>query len=140
MAVGHVYVFPGFLTPVNLLAQLFFPKLLTTFLTCFSRGERREYAEKKFCLNRVSNSQPPGHESDTLTIEPPGRGGDNTGFMRTVHIKINLHGKCNQGLQWQLLLEPSWTCSPNVVLTGHVPRRLDLSNMTHYPSPYASDK
>ena len=25
-------------------------------------------------LNRGSNSQPPGHESDTLTTEPPGRG------------------------------------------------------------------
>ena len=44
------------------------------FLTCFSRGERRKYARKKSCLNRGSNSQPPGHESDTLTTEPPGRG------------------------------------------------------------------
>ena len=29
---------------------------------------------KKVCLNRVSNSKPPGHESDTLTTEPPVRG------------------------------------------------------------------
>ena len=34
MAVGDAYVFLGFLTPV--LTQLFFPKPLTTFLTCFS--------------------------------------------------------------------------------------------------------
>ena len=72
MAVGDAYVFPGFLTPV--LTQLFFPKPLTTFLTCFCRGERRKYAGKKSRLNRGSNSQPPGHESDTLTTEPPGRG------------------------------------------------------------------
>ena len=69
MAVGDAYVFPGFLTPV--LTQLFFPKPPTTFLTCFCRGERREHAGKKSRLNRGSNSQPPGHESDTLTTEPP---------------------------------------------------------------------
>ena len=72
MAVDDGYVFPGFLTPV--LTQLFFPKPPTTFLTCFCRGERRKYAGKKSRLNRGSNSQPLGHESDTLTTEPPGRG------------------------------------------------------------------
>ena len=45
MAVGDAYVFPGFLTPV--LTQLFFPKPLTTFLTCFCRGERRKYTGRK---------------------------------------------------------------------------------------------
>ena len=73
MAVGGAYVFPGFLTPV--LTQLFFPKPPTTFLTCFCRGERRKYAGKKSRLNRGSNSQPPGHESDMLTTEPPVWGG-----------------------------------------------------------------
>ena len=72
MAVGDAHVFPGFLTPV--LTQLFFPKLPTAFLTRFCRGERRKYAGKKVGLIRGSNSQPPGHESDTLTTEPPGRG------------------------------------------------------------------
>ena len=52
-------------------SQLFFPKPPSTFLTCFCRGERRKYARKKTCLNRGSNSQPPGHESYTLTTEPP---------------------------------------------------------------------
>ena len=47
-----------------------FPKPQTTFLTCFSRGERRKYAGKKVCFKRVSNSQPAGHESDTHTTEP----------------------------------------------------------------------
>ena len=72
MAVGDAYVFPGFLTPV--LTQLFFPKPPTTFLTCFCRRERQKYAGKKSRLNRGSNSQPPGHESDTFNTEPPGRG------------------------------------------------------------------
>ena len=72
MAIGDAHVFPSFITQV--LTQLFFPKPPTTFLTCFCRGERRKYAGKKSSLNRGSNSQPPGHESDTLTTEPPGRG------------------------------------------------------------------
>ena len=66
---GDAYVFPGFLKPV--LTQLFFPKPLTTFFTCFCRGERQQNAGKKKCLNLGSNSQPPGHESDMLTTEPP---------------------------------------------------------------------
>ena len=49
----------------------FFPKQPTTFLTCFSIVERQKKARKKVCLNRVSNSQPTGHGSDTLTTEPP---------------------------------------------------------------------
>ena len=69
MAVGDAYVFPGLLTPV--LTQLFFPKPPTTFLTCFCGGERRKYAGKKCRLNRGSNSQPPGHEFDTLATEQP---------------------------------------------------------------------
>ena len=36
------------------------------------RGESTP--ERKFGLNRVSNSQPPGHESDSFTTEPSGRG------------------------------------------------------------------
>ena len=68
MAVGDAHVFPGFLTPV--LKQLFFPKPPTTCLTCFCRGERQKYTGKKSRLNWGSNSQPPGHESDTLTTKP----------------------------------------------------------------------
>ena len=68
MKVGDAHVFPGFLTP--LLTHLPFPKQLTTFLTCLSRGERRKNAGKKVRLNRVSNSQPPSHKSDTSTTEP----------------------------------------------------------------------
>ena len=52
---------------------VFFPKC-TTFLMCFSRDERQKYAGEKVHLDRVSNSQPPGHKSDTLTVEPPRQG------------------------------------------------------------------
>ena len=69
MVVGDAHVFPGVLTPV--LTQLFFPKQLTTFLTCFYRGERGKYARKKVHLNWGSNSQSPGGESNTLTTESP---------------------------------------------------------------------
>ena len=84
MAVGDAYVFPGFLTPV--LTQLFFPNTPTTFLTCFCKGERRKYATKKSRLIRGSNSQPPGHESDTLTTEPPGRGVRKGGIAFYIYI------------------------------------------------------
>ena len=83
MAVGDARVFPGFLTPV--LTQILFPKPPTTFLTCFCRGERRKYAGKKVRLNRGSNSQPPGHESDTLTTEPPGGASALCTSNRTAH-------------------------------------------------------
>ena len=88
-------MFSGFLTPV--LTQLFFPKPPSTFLTCVCIGERRKYAAKKSRLNRGSNSQPPGHESDTLTTEPPGRG-----FSRNTEICLGMGRKhCGtRGPRW----------------------------------------
>ena len=86
MAVGDAHVFPGFLTPV--ITQLFFPKPPTTFLTCFCRGERRKYAGKKVRLSRGPNSQPPSHESDMLTTEPPGRGTE-----RKIKCKLGVSGR-----------------------------------------------
>ena len=67
MAVGDAHVFPGFLTPV--LTQIFFQSHQLLFSNASA-----EYAGKKLRTIWVSNSQPPGHESDTLTIEPPGWG------------------------------------------------------------------
>ena len=65
MAVGDAHVFPGFLTPV--LTQFAFQSHRLLFShTTEVRGEI-----KKVRLDRVSNSQPPGHE--TLSTEPPGR-------------------------------------------------------------------
>ena len=94
MAVGDAYVFPGFLTPV--LTQLFFRKSPTTFPTCFCRGERRKYAGKKSRLNQGSNSQPPGHESDTLTTEP-----HRQGFIKQIlkNVIKRALGKLNQIFQ-----------------------------------------
>ena len=54
--------------------RFFFPKPPTTFLACFCRGEKRKYASKKVRLNWVSNSQPPGLESDTFSAEPSRQG------------------------------------------------------------------
>ena len=85
MAVGDAHVFSN--TSTNTICS---PKPPATFLTCFSRSERRKYAGKKFRLNRVSNSQPPaGHESNILTTE---RGGaaDLAGNFATgqfLHVK-----------------------------------------------------
>ena len=87
MAVCVAQMFPGFLTPV--LTQLFFLKPPTAFLTCFRRGERRKYAGKKVHLNRGSNSQPPGHESDTLTTERRGR---KLTKVSTTDFKIDING------------------------------------------------
>ena len=67
MAVFDAHVFPGFFTPVLTLISFQVHRLL--FSHAFNR---RKYGGKKVCLNRVSNSQPPGHEFDTLTTELPG--------------------------------------------------------------------
>ena len=85
MAVGDAYVFTGFLTPI--LTLLFFPKPPTTFLTCFCRGEWRKNARRKSRLNRGSNSQPPDHESDTLTTEPPRQVTEHGTYMKH-HLAI----------------------------------------------------
>ena len=71
MAVGDAHVSWLSHTSTN---TAFFQKPPTTFHKCFCRGERREYAGEKVRLNRGSNSQPPGHESDMLTTEPAGPG------------------------------------------------------------------
>ena len=93
------HVFPGFLSPV--LTQLFFPKPPTTFPTCFCRGERRKYAGKKSRLNRGSNLQPPGHESDALTTEPPGRGmSDQTTSLGQI---VEKHCVCPRGHIFSLI-------------------------------------
>ena len=73
MVAGDAHVFPGFLTSVP--TQLSFQSHRLLFPHAFSRGKRRKYAGKKVRLNRVSNSQPPGHESDTFNTELPGRVG-----------------------------------------------------------------
>ena len=72
MADGDIHVCVSWLSHTSTNAT-FFPKSSTDFLTCFSKSERRKYAEKNLRLNRVSNSQSPGHGSDLLTTEPSGR-------------------------------------------------------------------
>ena len=73
MAVNDAHVFPGFLTP--LLTQISFQsyRLLFSHASAEVRGENTP--ERNFASTVVPNSQPLGQESDTLTIEPPGRSG-----------------------------------------------------------------
>ena len=86
MAVGDAHVFPGSLTPV--LTQLFFPKPPTTFLPCFCRDQRRKYTGKKIRFNQGLNSQPLGHESNMLTIAPPGRCKKDKCFLRNYNVQF----------------------------------------------------
>ena len=71
MEVGDARVFPGFLTPV--LSQLTFQshRLLFSHASAEVRGENTQ--ERKF-VSTGYRTQPPGHESDTFTTGPPGRG------------------------------------------------------------------
>ena len=70
MAVSDAHVFPGFLTPV--LTQISFQSHRLLFSHDSAELRRKNTPEWNF--NRVSDSQPPGHESDTLTTEPRWRG------------------------------------------------------------------
>ena len=71
MAVGHAYVFPGFLTPV--LTELFFQslRLLLSHASAEVRGENTPERKVASTRDRTHN---PGHEFDTLTTKPPGWG------------------------------------------------------------------
>ena len=92
MAVSDAHVFPCFLTPV--LTQLFFPKPRLLF----SHASAEVWGENTVHLNRRSNSQPPGHESDTLTTELPGLG--NTGKIKD----NNYHATAKQVTAYSHLL------------------------------------
>ena len=72
MAVGEARVFPGFLTQV--LTQISFQSHRLLFPHASAEVRSENTPERKVRLNRVSNSQPPSHESETLTTEPPERG------------------------------------------------------------------
>ena len=80
MAVGDAHVFLDFLTPV--LTQLSFQSYWLLFWHASAEVRIRQ---KNVRLNRVSNSQPSGHESDTLTTEPPGRAQDERGHQVLFH-------------------------------------------------------
>ena len=71
MAVGDAHAFPGFLTPIP--TQLSFQIHQLLFSHVSAESERQKCAVKQVRINRVLNSQPPGHESDMLTTAPPGQ-------------------------------------------------------------------
>ena len=72
MAVGDAHAFPGFLTPV--LTQLSCQNRRLLFSHASPEVKGKKHTRKKVRFNRVSNSQPTGHKSDTLTTQPTGRG------------------------------------------------------------------
>ena len=74
MAASGAHMFLGFPTPV--LTQFSFKshQLLFSHASELRGGKN---AEMKVPLYRLLNSQPPGHESDTLITEPPGQVGSN---------------------------------------------------------------
>ena len=74
MAVSDAHVFPGFLIPV--LTQLFLLKPPSSFLTCSAEVRGENLLERKFALTGDR-----GHESDTLTTEPPRWGNQNSGMF-----------------------------------------------------------
>ena len=51
----------------------FFPKPATTFSHASAEVRGENTPEKKVRLNRGLNSEPPGHDYDTLATELPGR-------------------------------------------------------------------
>ena len=104
MAVHDEHVFPGFLTPV--LTQLSFQSHQLLFSHASCRGMRQKYTGKKVYLNQVSNSQSQGHESDTLTIEPP-RWGQNQSYCslnKRIRFSAVTHNDgCFSFLQWKTM-------------------------------------
>ena len=68
MALSDIHVFHCFLTLVPTQLSFQSHQLLSSHASEV-RGE--SMPKKKFCLNQVLNSLPLGHESDTLTTEPP---------------------------------------------------------------------
>ena len=71
MAVDDAHPFPGFLTPV--LAQIFFQSHRLLFSHALAEVIEENMPERTFA-STGSGTQPPGHESDMLTTEAPGRG------------------------------------------------------------------
>ena len=129
MVVSDAHVFTGFLTPV--LTQLFFPKPQTTFLTCFCRGERQKYTGSKVCLNRGSNSQPPGHESDTHTH--PGGASKQTGndsSTLTFSFKNSEIVDSQTSPVWFFLC-PQYKCFKNTVGKGEIARDEQFLHFKH---------
>ena len=66
------HMFPGFLTQVPKLLSFQSHRLLFSHASAEVRGENTP--EREIASNRVSSSQPQGHESGMLTTESPGRG------------------------------------------------------------------
>ena len=100
MEVIDAHAFPAFLTSV--LTQISFQSHRILFSHASAEVRRKKYRGKKFCLNWVSNSQLPGHDSNMLTTEPPGQSSEILKFVFGCIEKIVRKGE-NAGYKHFLL-------------------------------------
>ena len=91
--VGDANVFPGFLTPV--LTQLFSPKPQDNFLTCFCRGERRKYAERKVASIRDQTHNHQLMSPTCSSLSYPGGVIGQAGFALSMAIVAKCNKKIN---------------------------------------------
>ena len=70
MVICDAHVFPGFLTPVLTVLSFQSHRLLFSHALAEVRGENTP--ERKFASTGYRSHNHQGHESDTLTTEPPG--------------------------------------------------------------------
>ena len=127
MVVGDTHVFLGFLTPV--LTQPFFPKPMTSFLTCFCRGERRKYAGKKSRHNRGSNSN---HQVMSPTRSPLSHPGVTEYKVNFDHPLYIMYLSLSPSLPPPLLSPPSLSpnSKPPSQTTNQPPRHTHADTVT----------
>ena len=102
MAVGDAHVFPGFLKPVVTQLPFESDQLLFSHASAEMSGKNTP----KRTHNRVSNSQAPGHESDTLTTELPG--GLSVWFLIFIHILLWIRIRDSHNVDWIRISELKW--------------------------------
>ena len=100
---------------------------LTTFLKCFNKGERWKYARKEVRLNQVWNAQPPGHEFDMLTTEPPWWG------TRVLEFNaVSLYGK----KVFRIVLHQYFQCFDYILYLTIWYQSMSKHESSHYRFPW----
>ena len=87
MAVGDALMFPAFHTPLLTLISVQSHRLLFSH-SAQVRGENTPERSFASTGSRNHNKQP-GHESDALTTEPPGRGAGSKDYVSISHFDIS---------------------------------------------------
>ena len=87
-----------------------------------------EITSRESSLNRASNSLPPGHESDTLTTEPTGRG-HNSGVGLPDNSVLTTLG---ERLKEKEKIRPVKTMIDNLLSMGRLYRYTRLGRFRNY--------